>query len=482
MDTNGYQAANKTIEPPWLLPAVDVALSFLSFVLAYLARYDWQIIRPVFDPNRAGFEPYLPYAAAFALWLHMHNRGAGLYRPMRGRPVMDEIYGLINGVTNATLILMALSFVLQPLVFSRLMMIYVAVFAVLLMALARFVRRFVHARLRARGIGVQRTLVLGGGEVGLAVLRNMLGRKELGYFPVGFLDDDHERASADIGRVRALGTLANLKQVLRDQRVDTVVIALPWSERERIMRLLKVARKANVEVNLVPDVFELNLRQVQVDQLEGIPLLRVNGDVPFKSSNRLVKRVLDLVLTFISAPIWLAIFGIVALAIWLEDRGSLFYAQTRMGEHGKPFSILKFRSMIPKADELHGELVRQSGDDPRHPKLKDDPRITRVGRILRRTSIDELPQLLNVLKGEMSLVGPRPPTPDEVELYEPWHMQRLQVKPGMTGLWQVRGRSEVPFEEMCLLDIYYIENWSMQLDAQILMMTIPRVLLRQGAY
>jgi exopolysaccharide biosynthesis polyprenyl glycosylphosphotransferase len=482
MEANGYRAREKTIEPPWLLPLVDVALAFLSFVLAYLARYDWQIIRPVFDPNRAGFEPYLPYAAAFALWLHMHNRGAGLYRPMRGRPVMDEIYGLINGVTNATLILMALSFVLQPLVFSRLMMIYVAVFAVLLMATARFVRRYIHALLRARGVGVQRTLVLGGGEVALAVLRNMLGRKELGYFPVGFLDDDDERAGADIGRVRALGTLGNLKQVLREHKVDVVVIALPWSERERIMQLLKTARKANVEVNLVPDVFELNLRQVQVDQLEGIPLLRVNGDVPFKASNRVVKRIVDLALTILSAPFWLLVFGIVALAVWIEDRGALLYAQTRMGENGKPFKILKFRSMIPKAEEMHEELVRQSGDDPRHPKLKDDPRITRVGRVLRRTSMDELPQLLNVLKGEMSLVGPRPPTPDEVELYEPWHMQRLQVKPGMTGLWQVRGRSEVPFEEMCLLDIYYIENWSMQLDAQILMMTIPRVLMRHGAY
>jgi lipopolysaccharide/colanic/teichoic acid biosynthesis glycosyltransferase len=144
--------------------------------------------------------------------------------------------------------------------------------------------------------------------------------------------------------------------------------------------------------------------------------------------------------------------------------------------------MIKFRSMIPDADKLHQELVKTHELDPRHPKLKDDPRVTRVGRIIRRLSLDELPNIVNVLTGHMSLVGPRPPTPDEVSLYEPWHMQRLQVKPGMTGLWQVSGRSEVPFDEMCLLDIYYIENWSMQLDAQILMMTIPRVLLRQGAY
>jgi exopolysaccharide biosynthesis polyprenyl glycosylphosphotransferase len=476
----GQRPQEKLLEPAWFMPALDAVLALASFALAYLARYEWQLIRPVFDPNRAGFEPYLPYVAAFALWLHLHYRGAGLYRAMRGRPIMEEIYAIINGVTNATLILMALSFILQPLVFSRLMMIYVAVFAVLLMALARIIRRFVYSVLRSRGVGVQRTLVVGAGDVGLAVLRNVLGRKELGYVPVGYVADGD--ALEDIGRVKALGGLEDLKGVLREHRVDLVIITLPWSQRDRIMQMMKIARKANVEVNLVPDVFELNLRQVQVDQLEGIPLLRVTGDVPFKVSNRVVKRVIDLLLVIVSAPVWMFVFAVIGLAIKLEDGGNVFYSQTRIGENGKPFKIIKFRSMIADADKMHQQLIRERGEDLRHPKLKDDPRVTRVGAVLRSSSMDELPQILNVLRGDMSLVGPRPPTPDEVELYEPWHMQRLQVKPGMTGLWQVRGRSEVPFEEMCLLDIYYIENWSMQLDAQILMMTIPRVLLRQGAY
>jgi exopolysaccharide biosynthesis polyprenyl glycosylphosphotransferase len=480
MADNGYRPQEKILEAVWLMPAIDIALAFASFVLAYLSRYEWQLIRPVFDPNRAGFEPYLPYMVAYAAWLQLYYRGVGLYRPLRGRPISEEIYALLNGVTNATLVLMALSFILQPLVFSRLMMIYVAVFSVLLMTLVRIIRRFVYARLRSRGIGVQRALVVGGGEVGLAVLRNMLGRKELGLVPVGYIDDSE--TGVDIGRVKALGKLDHLRDILRDERVDMVVITLPWTQRDRIMQLMNTSRKAGVEVNLIPDVFELNLRQVQVDQLEGIPLLRVTGDVPFKSSNRLVKRFIDLLLVILSAPVWAITFAAVALAIKLEDGGDAFYSQKRVGENGKPFQIIKFRSMIPDAEKLHQQLVEERGEDARHPKLRDDPRVTRVGRFLRQTSLDELPQLLNVLKGEMSLVGPRPPTPDEVELYEAWHMQRLQVKPGMTGLWQIRGRSEVPFEEMCLLDIYYIENWSMQLDAQILMMTIPRVILRQGAY
>ncbi len=480
-ENNVHFQRTKTLEPSWLMPLIDVALAFAAFGLAYFVRYELQILRPVGEAFRATFEPYLLYVAVYIIWLQLHYRGAGLYRPMRGRPYSEEIYTIINGVTNATVVLMALSFFLQPLVFSRLMLIYVAIISVILMAFVRALRRVVYARLRARGIGVQRILVIGGGDVGRAVLRNMLGRKELGYWPVGFIDEDETRAASDIGRVKALGGLDKLRPILSEQRVDAVVITLAWSQRERIMQVMKTCRKAGVEVNLVPDVFELNLRQVQVDQLEGIPLLRVNGAVPFKQSNRLVKRALDLTVVILTAPAWLLVTGLVTLAILLEGKGPVFYSQTRIGENAKPFQIIKFRSMIPNAEDMHRQLMRESGEDLRLPKIKNDPRVTPLGHFLRRTSLDELPQLINVLRGQMSLVGPRPPMPDEVELYEPWHMQRLQVKPGMTGLWQVRGRSEVPFEEMCLLDIYYIENWSMQMDAQILMMTIPRVLLRQGA-
>jgi len=481
-EQNAQTYRTKSLEAPWLMPMIDVALAFAAFGLAYFVRYELQILRPVGEAFRSTFDPYLIYVAVYVIWLQLHYRGAGLYRPMRGRPYSEEVYTIINGVTNATVVLMALSFFLQPLVFSRLMLIYVAIISVILFAFVRALRRVIYARLRSRGIGVQRVLVVGGGEVGLAVLRNMLGRKELGYLPVGFIDEDETRATTDIGRVKALGGLDNLKQSLREFRVDAVVITLPWSQRERIMQVMRVCRKANVEVNLVPDVFELNLRQVQVDQLEGIPLLRVNGVVPFKQSNRLVKRALDLTIVILTAPAWLLLIGLVGLAILIEGKGPVFYWQTRIGENAKPFQFVKFRSMVPHAEDMHRQLMRESGEDLRLPKIKNDPRVTPLGHFLRRTSLDELPQLINVVRGQMSLVGPRPPTPDEVELYEPWHMQRLQVKPGMTGLWQVRGRSEVPFEEMCLLDIYYIENWSMQLDAQILMMTIPRVLLRQGSY
>ncbi len=472
----------KRIDSQALMPWADVFLALIAFALAYIARYELEILRPLEEVNAAPFEPYLPFALIYAGWLHLTYRGNGLYKVVRGRPWAEEVYMIVNGVTNATVVTLALSFFLQPLVFSRLMLVYVAVLSVMLMAVARVVERTIQASLRAKGIGVQRVLIVGVGEVGQAVLRTMIARKELGYLPVGYLDDNPERGSVDIGRVRGLGGTANLAATIKAQRVDLVVITLKWEHHDKILKLVNSAQTTGAEVRVVPDVFQLNMRQVQVENLDGIPLLGLNGHMPLNGGSRFAKRAIDIALILLVSPVLLVVFGLIALAIKLEDGGSIFYAQRRVGENGRLFDMIKFRSMIPDADRYRQQLIETNELDPRHPKIVNDPRITRVGHFIRRTSIDELPNLINVLRGDMSLVGPRPPTPDEVELYEPWHMQRLQIMPGITGLWQVSGRSEVPFEEMCLLDIYYIENWSIRLDAQILMMTVPRVLLRHGAY
>jgi len=468
--------------PRGFYPILDAALVFVSFALAYYARYELQLIRPVFDPNRAPFEPYLPYTAVFALLVFLHYQGSGLYKSNRGRSWLEEVYTLGNGITNATVVVLGLYFLFQPLVFSRLMLLYAAVIALALLALVRAARRIVQAYLRTKGIGVQRVLVIGAGDVGRSVLRTMIARQELGYQPVGYVDDEPERASVDLGRVKGLGGLKNLGKTIRNHFVDLVVITLPWSQHDLILDLVQVCRRAGVEVRVVPDVLQLNLRQVQVENLDGIPLLGASGDVVLGGRNRLIKRIIDLALITLAAPILVILGLLIVLAIRLEGPGPILYTQKRIGLNGKAFNMIKFRSMIPNAEELRAKLVMESGEDPRHPKIKNDPRVTHVGRFIRMMSLDELPNLINIVRGQMSLVGPRPPTPDEVKLYEPWHMQRLQILPGLTGLWQVNGRSDVPFDEMCLLDIYYIENWSVKLDAQILMMTVPRVLLRHGAY
>jgi len=472
-----------SIEPRWLWPLLDFGLVVLAFVLGYIIRYDWQVFRPVFDPSSAEFAPYIPYMLIYAVMLYFNYQRSSLYRHVRGRAWMEEVTIVVNGVTTATVVLLALFFMLQPEVTSRLMLVYVALLTVALLSLARAARRAVLANLRQKGIGVQRVLIVGMGETGQTLLRSMIARSDLGYRVVGYLaDEQHDESTTDFGRVPYLGSLDNLVQSIKQANVELVAVTLRWQHYSRIMHIASACRSLGVAVRVVPDIFQLNMRQVQVETLDGIPLLGINGHEPFMGTNRLLKRALDLSIILLFAPLWVPLLGVVALAIKLDDKGPIFYRALRVGENGREFYMLKFRSMIPDADKLRAQLIQQTGDDPKRPKIIDDPRVTRVGRVIRKLSLDELPNLINVLLGQMSLVGPRPPLPDEVAEYEAWHMQRLQIIPGITGLWQVSGRSDVPFAEMCLLDIYYIENWSVELDLQILAMTVPRVLTLRGAY
>jgi exopolysaccharide biosynthesis polyprenyl glycosylphosphotransferase len=467
--------------PRWLLGTVDALLVGLAFLLSYYLRYEVQFLQPVDEANAAPFSPYIPYTVIFAVLLLFFNQNAGVYREQRGRTWWDEVFSVGNSATNSALVVMALSFLFRPLVFSRLLIVQAALLTVVVLGMWRAGLRVVRSEMRKRGLGIERVLVVGAGSVGLSVLQIILARPDLGFKIVGFVDDDPERGANDLGRVPALGQVDNLPRLIDRYNVDLVIITLPWQVQRKILRVVRECERKHVKVRTVPDMFELSLSQVQVEMLGGIPLLGLNGDARFHTSSRLVKRGLDVVLTTLALPFATLITGIVALAIRLDTPGPIFFAQDRIGLDGRRFKVYKFRSMIADAEKYHDDLIRRTGEDPRHPKVINDPRVTRVGRWIRRFSIDEVPQIWNILRGEMSWVGPRPATPAEVELYEPWHRQRLRILPGLTGLWQVSGRSEVPFEEMCLLDIYYIENWSLSLDFQIILRTVPHVLLAHGA-
>ncbi|GAB4552671.1 MAG: sugar transferase [Anaerolineae bacterium] len=467
------------------LPLIDFLLVFVAFWLAYSLRYQSPLIRrlrPIDEAFFLPFDVFLPYALIFAAWLVLAAPMAGLYREQRGRSWMEEVYRIVNGVAGATVVVMAVSFFVQSPGFSRLMLLLASGLVVVLLSGIRIVYRYVRGHLRKRGIGVNRVLLVGAGDVGRAVLSAMLARPDLGYVPVGYLDDNPERGSVDMGRLRGYGSSENLPNLLQQKIADLVVVALPWDARKRIMEIVAECDRHTVQTRVVPDLFQMNMSQVSFENLQGIPLLGVKAQPSMDRGQQMVKRAIDLVIVAAAAPFLLVIFGVIALAIKLDNPGPIFYRHTRVGKNGKPFGMYKFRSMVVGADKMHDALIRETGADPKRPKWTNDPRVTRVGKWLRRTSIDELPNLINVIRGEMSIVGPRPPTPKEVELYEPWQRQRLNTQPGITGLWQVSGRSKVPFEEQCLLDIYYIENWSIGMDIQILLRTIPNVLLGNGAY
>ena len=481
---NGARSLSErpTIEPRWLFPLLDIALAFGAFGLSYLLRYELQIIRPILDPIQRDFAPYVPYALVYALLIWLNYERNGLYRNIAGRAWLEEVYLIGSSVAVSIVPILAMFFILQPLVTSRLMLIYVAALTLLVGALSRLIRRWVLAYLRDRGIGIRRVLIVGMGEVGRSLLGIMLARPELGYRPIGFMDDDEQTSAEGMGRVEALGGTSDLADTLDSQAIDTVIITFRWHHYDRIQQLMEVCRVAGTDLRIVPEIMQLNIRQVQVENLDGIPLLGIGAHKSFSRINQLLKRALDMLMVALGLPVWATVWLLVALALALEGQGPVLFWQQRVGKDGKAFRMAKFRSMVRNAEQLQDQMLRESGEDPRHAKFVDDPRVTRVGKFLRRTSLDELPNLLNVLRGEMSLVGPRPPTPGEVEFYEPRHRRRLQITPGMTGWWQVRGRSNIPFEEMCELDMYYIDNWSISMDIEILLLTIPRVLFRSGAY
>jgi exopolysaccharide biosynthesis polyprenyl glycosylphosphotransferase len=263
--------------------------------------------------------------------------------------------------------------------------------------------------------------------------------------------------------------------------VDEVIITLPWMSHRKIVSIMNLCQRLNIGVRVVPDLFQMSLGNVIVETLNGVPLLGLH-EPQLSDWAVLFKRTLDVLLAGLALILASPLLLVSAIAIKLDSPGPVIFRQTRVGRHNREFTVLKFRSMYVDAEARVAALrARNEADGPLF-KMRGDPRRTRVGRWLRRTSMDELPQLWNVLKGDMSLIGPRPPLPSEVQEYAPWHRRRLDVTPGMTGLWQVSGRSDLTFDEMVLLDIYYIENWSPFMDLRILLKTIPTVLLGWGAY
>jgi len=468
---------------PWavLKPMLDLALCFGSFVLAYQVRYRLQWFREVEPAYHVPFSVYLPSALALTAILGVVLWVEGAYRRDRHPSLFDDLYIAARSVTLGVAAMIIVVFLATPSYYSRLILGYTGVISLGLVSLARVVERSVLVRRYRQGKGVHRVLIVGADEVGRSVMRVVVARPDLGYQIVGFVDDDPERSATDIGRYRALGTTDKLPEVLRQEAIDEVIIALPWGDPQKIMRIVHLCERQNTAVRIVPDLFQMTLSRVVIENLDGIALLSLR-EPALLGWQIALKRLIDVLVAGAGLLFLAPLFGVLAIAIKLDSPGPVIFRQTRLGRNGKPFTCFKFRSMYVDAEaRLEALRAKNEASGPIF-KMRDDPRRTRMGKFLRRTSMDELPQLWNVLKGEMSLVGPRPPIPSEVEAYEPWHCRRLEVRPGITGLWQVSGRSNLTFDEMVLLDIYYIENWSPTLDLRILLRTIPTVLFARGAY
>ena len=469
----------------WLLVTAlvvsDIILINVAFAIAYWIRYNLQWLRAVDPAYLVPFSVFIPFALILTTLLILTYRREGLYRLRRGTSWFDELYAIVNGTTTGIVIMVVLVFVSRPAFYSRLIFFYAGALIVGLLSLSRLVKGMVMRRLRRRGIGVARAIIAGAGEVGRTVMRTMVAHPELGYQIVGFVDDDPAKGTTDIGRFKGLGSLDNLPHLVQDEAIDEVIITLPWQYHRKIMAIMAQCERENVRARIVPDLFQMTLSRMSITEIAGIPLIGVK-QVSIRGVNRLIKRGIDIVFSLLLLVLAAPLMGLIALAIRLDSPGPAAFGQERVGQGGKRFTCYKFRSMTMDAEEQK-ELLRDlnEADGPIF-KIKEDPRRTRVGRWLRRFSLDEFLQFYNVLRGEMSLIGPRPALPEEVAQYQPWHMRRLEVAPGITGLWQVSGRSDLPFDEMALLDIYYVEQWSLSLDLKILLRTIPTVIFGDGAY
>jgi exopolysaccharide biosynthesis polyprenyl glycosylphosphotransferase len=457
----------------------DILLINLAFFLGYYVRYQLQLLVRVPDPYDAPYSAYVPVQLAYTGLMVLFLFLDGVYRRRREGGWFEELYRIGNATTTSIVIIIAGTFLIQPLVYSRLLPFEVGVLTIVLLSGARLARHVVAARLRKRGLGLDRVLIVGNGEIGRAVMRNLVARPELGYQVVGFVDDDLSKG--DLGRFKALGGLDSIGGVLKAERVDEVIITLPWMYHRTIMGLVRSCEALGVRARVVPDLFQLSLSRVDFDDMGGIPLVGLK-ETTIPRAGRLVKRALDVVLSLVALLVFAPVVILIAILIRLDSPGPAVFTQRRVGEAGRTFDILKFRSMKVGAEEEQAQLQDLNQSSGPLFKIKADPRFTRMGRFLRRSSLDELPQFINVLRGEMSVVGPRPGLPPEVAQYQPWQRQRLEVPPGITGLWQVSGRSELSFDEMCLLDVYYIENWSLGLDLTIMLRTVPGVLFAEGAY
>jgi exopolysaccharide biosynthesis polyprenyl glycosylphosphotransferase len=325
----------------------------------------------------------------------------------------------------------------------------------------------------------ERVLLVGAGEASSAFIELMRARSRR-FQPIGVVTgEDDADPPAGLPRLGSLHRASDLPRLLAEHRVGRIVVADIELERQLLLRVLHECRTLAVKVSLLPSPSSALGPSVEVDELQGVTVLGVNPAV-LSPSSRFVKRALDVLGAVVLGVMSLPLLAIGAVAIKLDSRGPVFFSQERIGQGGRRFRLLKLRTMVADAESRRDALLAQS-KDPGWLHLEHDPRVTRLGRLLRLTSLDELPQLWNVLKGEMSLVGPRPLVAEEDGKVNGWARGRLDLTPGVTGLWQVLGRTSIPFEEMVRLDYLYVANWSLWGDVRLVLRTLPVVLARRGA-
>ncbi|MFB0564780.1 MAG: undecaprenyl-phosphate glucose phosphotransferase [Candidatus Aminicenantaceae bacterium] len=456
-----------------------IAISFSFFYSYFFRFYSFIYIHP-----ERGIPPFISYVAVFPLFLVAHLvifYFQGFYKTRLKRTKLDDFISIfLNTIFTFLVIIAILSYLnsysqgAAPLfqISFKLSHGFLAIYfiaAVFMIAFLRTQISFFMRRRFARGLDLHNVLIIGAGETGKSAAQKFSQYKDLGFFVKGFLDDEKKEGTAiDIdGGIKVLGPLSKLKSILNTENISDVFIALDLHHYPKILEILKVVEKFMVNVRLIPDLFQLLTLKAGIQDLDGFPVISID-EVSISGIKALVKRVIDIGISFLLLVLLSPLLLIIAFLIKATSKGPVLYRQRRVGLDGRKFILHKFRTMIQDAEMSTGPVMSKPGD----------PRVTRVGKYLRKFSIDEIPQLINVLRGEMSLIGPRPERPVFVKDFSekiPKYMLRHKVKSGITGWAQVHGlRQDTPIDKRLEYDFYYIQNWSLALDLRIVWKTLKK--------
>jgi exopolysaccharide biosynthesis polyprenyl glycosylphosphotransferase len=466
----------------WLVRRALLAADVIGLTVAFIAT------ELAFDPRgrpAAAYDAVEPlwelglFILTLPIWILL-ARLYGLYDRDEQRThhtTADDLAGVFHLVTVGAFVLVSsvsLTGFADP-YFPKVLTFWA--FAISFVTLARAVAR---TKSHRDSVFLQNTVIVGAGDVGQLVARKLLHHWEYGINLVGFVDAHPKERPEDLKHLAVLGTPVDLPRIVGEFDVERVVIAFTGDSHEQELELIRSLKGLWVQVDVVPRLFEIVGPNAAVHDVEGLSLIGL-PPLSLSRTSHMLKRGMDVALSLLGLVLLAPVFAAIVVLIKLDSRGPVFFAQPRMGVGERTFRIYKFRTMVADADERKPQVAHlnkhgQGGGDPRMFKIAGDPRVTRVGRLLRRYSLDELPQLVNVLRGEMTLVGPRPLIPDEDRHVEGWGRKRLDLKPGMTGMWQVLGRNEIPFGEMVKLDYLYVTTWSLTNDLLLLLRTVPLVL------
>lgn len=463
----------------FLIPLLTVVSDAVAIELAFLFSYWLRFHSPLtnFIPVTLGFPPLEAYVegslVVIPAWLFLFN-SRRMYATRRTLSFSDEFFPILRLVFIGMLLVMAAAFFYRAFSYSRLVFLLLGVSAITFISLGRFILLKFEAMRYARGKDLKNAILVGTNATARRTFDTLMKNLSLGYRIEGYFSANGSGEMEGSG-ARLLGTIDAVPGFIKSNNIDLVLIALSYQDHPKLYEMVRECEGLNTEMMMVPDILELMTSQVRVKEVRGIPFIKIKA-VPLSTWNIILKRMFDLVFAATILVLVSPVLLLLSILVKISSAGPVFYRQERVGMDGKSFQVIKFRTMHADAEKASGPVYAQ----------RDDPRATSLGKFLRRFSLDELPQILNVLRGDMSIVGPRPERPVFVEQFKeaiPKYLDRHRVKTGMTGWAQVNGlRQNSSIEERTKYDIYYIENWSLAFDLKIIFKTIRAVLFGKDAY